>query len=55
MFVGNYLFRREMKRGDCDKKFANDVIALKWMDNRGVHLLGSNIEGISEMSTVQRR
>ena len=46
---------KEMKRGDCDKKFANDVIALKWMDNRGVHLLGSNIEGISEMSTVQRR
>ena len=46
---------KEMKRGDSDYQFSTDVGCCKWMDNRSVVMLCSNIEGMQTKSSIQRR
>ena len=35
---------KDMKRGDTDFQYANNVIAVKWFDNRGVKMVGTCLE-----------
>ena len=44
-----------MKRGDIDFQYANNVIAVKWFDNRGVIMVGTCLEECNKVSTVRRR
>ena len=44
-----------MKRGDIYYQYSEKVICVKWKDNRGVVLVGSNIDGPDDSSSVQRR
>ena len=44
-----------MKRGDYQCKFYNHKACIKWYDNKSVMLLGSHLEEITSISTVQRR
>ena len=44
---------KQIKRGDLDFRHTNGLYAVKWFDNRHVHLL-STFDG-SEMMTVKRR
>ena len=44
-----------MKRGDYQYKFYNHIACIKWYDNKSVVLLGSHMEEITSISTVQRR
>ena len=46
---------KEMKRGDYQCKPYNHVACIKWFDNKSVMLLGSHLEEITSISTVQRR
>ena len=32
---------KDMKRGDIDFQYANDVVAVKWFDNRRVTMVGA--------------
>lgn len=45
---------RAMTQGDCDWYTSGSVMALKWKDNRCVHLL-SNFHSTCNMKTVNRR
>ena len=45
---------KSMKRGDI-YQYSEKVICVKWKDNRGVVLVGSNIDGADDSSSVQRR
>ena len=42
---------KNMKRGDIHYQYSEEIIYVKWKDNRGVVLLGSNIGG--DCSSVQ--
>ena len=44
-----------MKRGDYQCKFYNNIACIKWYDNKSVMLLGSHLEEVTSISTVQRR
>ena len=44
-----------MKRGDYQCKFYNNIACIKWYDNTSVMLLGSHLEEVTSISTVQRR
>ena len=44
---------KEMKRGDADFRHTHGLYAVKWKDNRSVHVL-STIDG-TEMTNVKRR
>ena len=46
---------KEMKRGDYQSKFYNHIACVKWYDKKYVMLLGSHLEEITSISTVQRR
>ena len=46
---------KSMKGGDIHYQYSEKVIYVKWKDNRGVVLLGSNIDGAYDYSTKQRR
>ena len=46
---------KEMKRGDCQFLFSQDVVCCKWMDNRSVTMIATNVEGCNSLATVQRR
>ena len=46
---------KKIKVGDCKFLYSKNVMACKWMDNRSVLLLSSAIEGIDDVSSVQRR
>ena len=46
---------KEMKWGDSQCKFYNHIVCMKWYDNKSVILLGSHLEEITSISTVQRR
>ena len=46
---------KEMKRGDYQYKCYNHIACIKWYDNKSVVLLGSHLEEITSISTVQRR
>ena len=44
-----------MKRRDVDFQYANNVVAVKWFDNRGVTMVGTCLEECDKISTVSRR
>ena len=44
-----------MKRGDCQFLFSGNTMACKWKDNRSVLLFSSDLEGMNDISSVQRR
>ena len=44
-----------MKRRDYQWKFYNHIVCMKWYDNKSMMLLGSHLEEITSISTVQRR
>ena len=46
---------KEMKRRDDKCKFYNHTTCVKWYDNKSVLLLGSHLEEITSISTVQRK
>ena len=46
---------RDMKRGDIDFQYDNNVVAVKWFDNRGVAIVGTCLEECNKVSTVTRR
>ena len=46
---------KNMKRGDVDFQYANNVVAVKWFDNRGVTMVGTCLEECDKISTVSRR
>ena len=46
---------KEMKRGDIKFLHSKSVTAVKWFDNRGVLLLSANVDGVDDISSVQRR
>ena len=46
---------KDMKRGDVDFQYTNNVVAVKWFDNRGVTVVGTCLEECDKISTVSRR
>lgn len=44
-----------MKRGDVEFQYSINVVAVKWFDNRGVTLVGTNLDGCDQVSSVLRR
>ena len=46
---------KDMKRGDVDFQYANNVAAVKWFDNRGVTMVGTCLEECDKISTVSRK
>ena len=46
---------KDMKRGDIDFQYANNVVAVKGFDNRGVTMVGTYFEECNKVSTVTRR
>ena len=45
---------KEIKRGVYQCKFYNQIVCIKWYDNKSVMLLGSHLEEITSISTMQR-
>ena len=39
-------------RNDCEFKTCKNVICVKWMDNRAVTLIGSNVGNLNQMLSV---
>ena len=46
---------KEMKRGDVDFKYSDNILYCRWYNNKAVLPLTGNIEGMDTCSTVQRR
>ena len=46
---------KEMKRGDYQCKFYNNITCIKWYDNKPVMLLRSHLEKVASIATLQRR
>ena len=46
---------KNMKRGDIHDQYSEKVIFVKRKYNRGIALLGSNIDGADHCSSMQRR
>ena len=44
-----------MKRGNIEFQFSENIAAVKWFDNRGVTLVGTALEGCDQISSVSRR
>ena len=44
-----------MIRGDCKFLFSGNTMACKWKDNRSVLLFSSDLEGMNDISSGQRR
>lgn len=42
-------------RGDIDIRYSKKAICCKWYDNKPVLMMGSNVEGIDDISTIPRR
>ena len=45
----------DIKRGDIDFQYGNNVVVVKWFDNRGVTMVGTCLEECNKVSTVTRR
>ena len=43
---------KDMKRGGTDFQYSNNVVAVKWFDNRGVKIVGTCLEEYNKVSTV---
>ena len=50
-----FLPDKNLKRGDCKFKTCKNVVCVKWMDNRAVTLIGSNVGDLKQMPSVLRR
>ena len=46
---------KEMKRGDYQCKFYNHIACIKWYNNMSVMLLGSHLEEVTSILTIQKR
>ena len=46
---------KEMKWGDYHCKYYNPIACIKWYENKSVMLLGSHLEEITSILTIQRR
>ena len=46
---------KSMKQVEIYYQYTEKVVCVKWKDNRGVVLLGSNIDGADDCFSVQRR
>ena len=44
-----------MKRDDIDFQYANNVVAVKLFDNRGVKMVGTCLQESNKVSKVTRR
>ena len=44
-----------MKRGDIDFQYTDNIVAVKWYDNRGVILVRTCLEACNQISSVSRR
>ena len=45
---------RKMKKGDCEFLYSKHVMACKFMDNQSVLLVSTALEGMDDVSSVQR-
>ena len=45
----------DMKWGDIDFQYGNNVVVVKWFDNCGVTMVGTCLEECNKVSTVTRR
>ena len=45
----------DLKRGDVDFQYTNNVVAVRWFENRGVTMIGTWLEKCNKISTVSRR
>ena len=46
---------KDMQRGDIDFQYANNAVAVKWFDNRGVTMVGTCLKVCNKVSIVTRR
>ena len=46
---------KEMKQGDFQCKFCNHIACIKCYENKSIMLLGSHLEEITPMSTLEKR
>ena len=46
---------KDMKRVNIDFQYANNVVAVKWFDNRAVTMVGTCLEECNKVSSVSRR
>ena len=46
---------KKMKRGDGELLYSKNMMAYKWMDNQSVLLVSTALEGMDDVSSVQRR
>ena len=46
---------KDIKRGDINSQYANNMIAVKWFDNRGVSMVGICLEECNKVPTVTHR
>ena len=46
---------KKMKRNDCEFLYSKNVMACKWMDNQSVLLVSTALEGMDDVSSVQRK
>ena len=46
---------KNFERDDCEFKTCKNVICVKWIDNRAVTLIGSNVGDLNQMSSVLLR
>ena len=44
-----------VKRGDIEFQFSENIATVTWFDNRGVTLVGTALEGCDQISSVSRR
>ena len=46
---------KDMKRVNIDFQYANNVVAVKWFDNRAVTMVGTCLEECNKVSSVSRK
>lgn len=46
---------KDIKRGDINFQYANNVVALKWFDNHGMTMVFTCLEECTKVSTITRR
>ena len=46
---------KDIKRGDVDFQYANNVVTVKWFENHGVPMVGTCLEEYDKILTVSRR
>ena len=51
-YQGYYEKKKDLKGGDIDFQYANNVVALEWLDKRGVTMVGACLEEYNKVSTM---